>query len=238
MELAVPEPLPTVLIPGLLCSARLYAAQIPALWRFGPVTVADHTRDESMAAIARRILAQAPPRFALIGLSMGGYIASELLRQAPERVAKVALLDTGSRADDPERSARRDRQIAMAREGRLAEVADMLWPLLVHASRLNDEDLKWAVHIMADETGPDAFVRQQTALKTRPDSRPGLAAIRCSALVLVGDGDALTPPDLAQEIAGGIAGARLVIVPECGHLSTLERPEAVNRALAEWMETT
>jgi pimeloyl-ACP methyl ester carboxylesterase len=230
------DPLATVLVPGLLCSARLYAAQVPALWRFGPVTVADHRRDDSMAAIARRILAHAPPRFALVGLSMGGYIAFEVLRQAPERVARVALLDTGSRADDPERSARRDRQIELARVGRLAEVVDALLPLFLHRTRHGDEDLNWAVHIMADETGPEAFVRQQTALKTRPDSRPGLPGIRVPALVLVGDGDELTPQQLAEEIAAGIPGARLVVVPECGHLSTLERPEAVNRALIEWME--
>jgi pimeloyl-ACP methyl ester carboxylesterase len=232
----MPEPLPTVLVPGLNCSARLYAPQIPALWRFGPVTVADHLRDDTMAAIGRRILAEAPPKFALVGLSMGGYIALELLRQAPERIARVALLDTGSRADDPERTARREAQIALARAGRLAEVVDMLWPLLVHRSRHDDEDLRWAVHIMADETGPDAFIRQQTALMSRPDSRPGLGTIRCPALVLVGDGDELTPPALSEEIVAGIAGSRLVVVPECGHLSTLERPEAVNRALVEWME--
>ncbi len=89
--------LPVVLIPGLNCSARLYAEQIPVLWRFGPVTVADHRRDDTMAAIARRILAAAPPRFALAGLSMGGYIAFEIMRQAPQRVAKLALLDTGAR---------------------------------------------------------------------------------------------------------------------------------------------
>ena len=231
------DPLATVLVPGLLCSARLYAAQVPVLWRFGPVTVADHRRDDSMEAIARRILAHAPPRFALVGLSMGGYIAFEVLRQAPERVARVALLDTGSRADDPERSARRDRQIELARAGRLAEVVDALLPLFLHRTRHADEDMNWAVHIMADETGPEAFVRQQTALKTRPDSRSGLPGIRVPALVLVGDGDELTPPQLAEEIAAGIPGARLVVVPECGHLSTLERPEAVNRALVEWMES-
>ncbi len=90
----VADPLPIVLIPGLTCTPRLYAEQIPALWQFGPVTIADHTRDESMAAIARRILAAAPPRFALAGLSMGGFISFEIMRQAPERVAKLALLDT------------------------------------------------------------------------------------------------------------------------------------------------
>src|SRR6185436_3376359 len=105
------EPLPTVLIPGLLCTPRLYAEQLPSLWRFGSVTVADHTRDDSMPGIARRILAQAPPKFALIGLSMGGYVAFEVQRQAPERVAKLALLDTTARPDAPEQTEQRKRQI-------------------------------------------------------------------------------------------------------------------------------
>ena len=113
------EALPIMLIPGLTCSARLYAEQIPALWRFGPVMVADHTRDDSMAAIARRILAAAPPRFALAGLSMGGYIAFEILRQAPERVAKLALLDTGARAETPEQTERRK---APSRSPRVAAI--------------------------------------------------------------------------------------------------------------------
>src|SRR5690606_21478070 len=185
------QPLPTVLVPGLNCSARLYAAQIPTLWRFGPVTVADHTRDDSMATIAARILADAPPRFALVGLSMGGYIAFEILRQAPERVARVALLDTRSRAHAPQQTEPRNKQIALAQSGRFAEVVDLLWPLLVHRDRQDDADLKLLVRMMADETGPEAFVRQQTALKARPDSRPNLPAIRCPALVAVGDGDTL-----------------------------------------------
>ena len=108
------EPLPTMLVPGLLCSPRLYAGQIPHLWRFGPVTVADHRRDETLDAIAHRILAAAPPKFALVGLSMGGYIAYAILRAAPERVAKLALLDTAARADTPEQTERRKAQIALA----------------------------------------------------------------------------------------------------------------------------
>src|SRR6202050_2811455 len=101
------DALPVVLVPGLNCSARLYAEQVPALWQFGPVTVADHRRDDSMAAFARRILASAPPRFALAGLSMGGYIAFEVIRQASDRVTKLALLDTGARPEVPERTAQR-----------------------------------------------------------------------------------------------------------------------------------
>jgi pimeloyl-ACP methyl ester carboxylesterase len=231
----MPEPLPIVLVPGLNCSALLYAEQVPALWRFGPVTVADHRHDESMDAIAARILASAPPRFALAGLSMGGYIALAMLFKAPERVARLALLDTGARADAPERAEGRRALIALAESGRFSEVADRLFPVFVHRNRHGDAALRQTVRLMAEENGPEAFVRQQKAIMTRPDCRPRLGSIRCPTLVLVGDGDELTPPALSQELAAGIPGARLVVVPDCGHLSTLERPEAVNAALAAWL---
>jgi pimeloyl-ACP methyl ester carboxylesterase len=234
---ALTDSLPIVLVPGLNCSARLYAEQIPALWRFGPVTVADHTRDDSMTAIAARILAAAPPRFALAGLSMGGYIAMEMTRQAPQRAVKLALLDTGARPETVEQTKGRQRRIELSKAGRFAETVDAHFPLVVHRNRHGDEALKHLVHTMAEETGPDAFLRQQQAIIGRPDARPGLAAIKCPTLVLVGDGDELTPPALAQEIAGGISGARLVVIADCGHLSTLERPEAVMAAMVEWMES-
>ena len=233
----LPDALPMVLIPGLTCSARLYAEQIPALWQFGPVMVADHRRDDSMAAIARRILAAAPPRFALAGLSMGGYIAFEIMRQAPERIAKLALLDTGARGDTPEQTERRKIVIALAKSGRYAEVPDIAFPVYVHRNRHGDAALKRLVRTMAEETGPDAFLRQQQAIIGRPDSRPGLAAIACPTLVLVGEGDEATPPELAREIAAGISGSRLVMIPDSGHLSTLEQPQAVTAALVEWMRS-
>jgi pimeloyl-ACP methyl ester carboxylesterase len=231
------DALPVVLIPGLTCSARLYAEQIPALWQFGPVMVADHTRDDSMMTIARRILAAAPPRFALAGLSMGGYIAFEIMRQAPARVVKLALLDTGARGDTPEQTERRKVVIAVAKSGRYAEVPDIAFPVYVHRNRHGDVALKRLVRTMAEETGPDAFLRQQQAIVGRPDSRPGLAAIRCPTLVLVGEGDEATPPELAREIAAGISGSRLVLIPDSGHLSTLEQPQAVTQALVEWMRS-
>ncbi len=231
------EPLPVVLIPGLLCSARLYAAQIPALWPCGPVTIADHTRDETMTAIARRILAAAPARFALAGLSMGGYISFEILRQAPQRVVKLALLDTTARADTPEAMAARRAQIAQVVAGGLAEVADAQFMRLVHPLRREDADLREINRLMAWEVGAEGFVRQQTAIIGRVDSRPMLKDIRCPALVLVGEADSLTPPDRAAEMAHGIPGAQLLEVPECGHLSTLERPEVVTHALLEWLQS-
>jgi pimeloyl-ACP methyl ester carboxylesterase len=232
----VTEPLAVVLIPGLLASARLYAQQIPELWRSGAVTVADHTRDDSMTAIARRILAGAPAHFALVGLSMGGYIAFEILRQAPERVVKLALLDTSARADTPEQSAARREHMALASGGRLEEVVDAIFARAVHATRRADAELRALNRLMAEDVGSAAFLRQQTAIMGRSDSRPTLGSIRAPTLVLVGEGDEVTPPALAAEIAQAIPAARLVSVPLCGHLSTLERPREVTTALLAWLQ--
>jgi pimeloyl-ACP methyl ester carboxylesterase len=227
--------MPLLLVPGLTCSARLYAPQIPVLWPHGPVMVADHRQDDHIDAVARRILDNAPPRFALAGLSMGGYIAFAMMRLAPERILRLALLDTSARADTPEQSAARHAQIAMTQAGRFAEIPELSMPRYVHPNRQSDPAVTGAVRRMAEDTGPDAFIRQLRAIMSRPDSRPMLSAIRCPTLVLVGEDDAATPPDLAREIAAGIAGARLVVVPDCAHLSTLEQPEAVNAALIDWL---
>jgi len=231
----VSEPLAVVLIPGLLLSARLYAQQIPELWRRAPVMVAAHTRDDSMAAIARRILAAAPARFALVGLSMGGYIAFEILRQAPERVARLALLDTMATPDTPEVSAARRTQMALAETGNLGAVVGNLFPRLVHPARHDDAELRALIDAMAADVGVQGYLRQQRANLARPDSRPTLAAIGCPTLVLVGEQDALTPPERAVEMARGVGGARLVRLPDCGHLSALERPREVTQALLDWL---
>jgi pimeloyl-ACP methyl ester carboxylesterase len=189
-----------------------------------------------MAALASRILADAPPRFALAGLSMGGYICFELARQAPDRIARLALLDTTARPDTPELTQRRRAQIALARSGRFAEVADQQFPLLIHPSRHGDPAIRELVRLMADETGPEAFIRQQQAIISRADSRPGLGAIGCPTLVLVGDADRLTPPELSVEITDGIPGARLIVVAGSGHLTPLDQPEQVTKALVEWLQ--
>src|SRR5450830_694789 len=171
------QSLPLVLVPGLTCTARLYGPQIAALWPFRQVAVADHRRDADMAAIAARILKDAPPRFALAGLSMGGYIAFAMLRLAPERIARLALLDTSARPETPEQSAGREKFIAMAQAGKLADVVETLTPRFLHRNRHGDETLKRIVREMAADTGPEAFVRQQRAIMARLDSRPLLATI-------------------------------------------------------------
>jgi len=231
------DSLATLCIPGLACSPRLYAEQIPHLWTLGPVMVGQHSLHESMADIARSILASAPERFALIGLSMGGYVSFEILRQAPERVVKLALLDTSARPDTIEQTAARRAQISQIGKVPVGTLIDAIFPRLVDKSRHADAQLRQAIRQMAEEVGGSGFIRQQTAIMGRPDSRPMLGTIRCPTLVLVGEGDELTPPPVAEEIAKGIAGAALVKVPDCGHCSTLEQAERVTRALMDFLRS-
>lgn len=225
---------PVVFIPGLLCTEILYAPQIAA-FSDHPILVADHKGHDSIAAIAENVLEKAPDRFALTGLSMGGYVAMEIMRVAPERVSRLALLNTNSRPDLPEQSERRRFLMELAKKKDFKKVPHLLYPGFVHEKREEDQDLLSTVVEMAMETGPDAFIRQQTALINRIDSRPQLADIKCPTLVLVGDGDRLTPPDLAKEIHGLIPGSHLAIVEGAGHLSTLEEPEKVTAELLRWM---
>lgn len=227
--------MPILLVPGLASSPRIYAPVIPALWRFGPVTVANHIRDDNMAVIARRILAEAPPRFALAGHSMGGYIAFEIMRQAPERVAKLALINTQARPDTAEASEKRRSSIARVREGGLHEVLDELFPLLFHPSRADDVTLRRLLHDMGNDVRAEGFINHQTAIMARSDSRPTMAAIKCPTLILTGDQDRLIPNTLSKEMAEGIAGAKLLIIPDCGHCPQSESPDVTTDALAEWL---
>jgi pimeloyl-ACP methyl ester carboxylesterase len=203
------------------------------------VTVADHRHGgDDMASIAAAILADAPPRFALAGLSMGGYIAFAMMHQAPERIAKLALLDTSARPDTSEQKEARHKLIALAQAGKLNDVVDTLTPRFLHPDHAGNDTLKGTIREMARDTGADAFVNQCKAVMSREDSRPLLVEIGCPTLVLVGDADIVTPPEFSKEIAADILGSKLVVVPNCGHLSTIEKPDAVNKAMAEWLMGT
>ena len=232
----MPNTLPVVLVPGLACSPRIYTPQVPDLWRVAPVHLANHARGGDMAAIARRILAEAPLRFSLAGHSMGGYIVLEMYRQAPERIARLALLSTSARPETPEAAERRRHLIAEVKAGNYRKVVDGLFEKFVHPSRARDEGLRRIVLDMADDVGPDAFVWQLEAIMTRADSRPTLAQIRCPALVLTSDTDNMVPTEFSTELADGIAGAKLVRIPDCGHLPQLEKPQAMTDALLDWLE--
>lgn len=227
---------PLVLLPGMMCDARLFAPQTAALADAAEVSVGEITAHDGMDALADAVLAEAPQRFALGGLSMGGIVALAIVARAPERVTRLALLDTNHRPDPPERRPVRDRQIAEVRAGRLREVLiEEMKPNYLGRASARDRDLLDLVAAMGDALGPEVFVRQSLALRNRPDRTAALAAYPGPTLVLCGSEDRLCPPERHREMASLARDATLVIVPEAGHLSTLERPEAVNAALRSWL---
>ncbi|MCL6713598.1 alpha/beta fold hydrolase [Pseudomonas sp. R2.Fl] len=229
------SPRPTLLLlPGLLCDARLWRDQAEDLADLAEISVPDLTLDDSVGAMAARVLAQAPARFALGALSMGGYVAFEILRQAPQRVERLALLSTSARADPPKRAAVRRASLAMAERGRFAGVTRKLLPQLVHASRV-DTPVGEEVMAMAERVGRDAFLRQQRAILERPDSQPLLSTLSMPTVVGVGDDDRMTAPEESRILQTGIAGARLHVFADCGHLPPMEKPRETNDLLRAWL---
>jgi pimeloyl-ACP methyl ester carboxylesterase len=225
-----------ILIPGLLNTADLWRDQTAGLADTSEIYVtSEHYAYDNIPEIAARILQRAPERFALAGLSMGGYIAFEILRQALARVTKLALLDTTARPDAPEKAVQRRETIRVAREHGLQRVRESMQPNLLHAKHLKDQSILLRLGRMAEQVGVDGFERQQTAIMDRVDSRPLLQEIHCPTLVLCGRQDTLTPMELAQEMADGIANSRLIVVEECGHLSAIEQPARVTDAMREWL---
>lgn len=219
-------------LPGLLCDARLWRHQMTA---YPQAQIADLTQDDHVDAMAYRALADMPGRFALCGLSMGGYVALAIMRLAPERVTRLALFDTSARADTPEQVRRRRVLMAMTRGNRFRGVTPRLLPQLLHPDHLSNEKLTQDVLDMAEAVGRDAFLRQQHAILQRPDSLALLAGIAVPAVVAVGDGDVLTPPALAAEMASLIPNATLHIIANAGHLAPMEQPAAVNDILRDWI---
>jgi pimeloyl-ACP methyl ester carboxylesterase len=222
-------------MPGLLCDARLWRDQIAALGDIAHATVADLTCDSSLDDMARRALQAMPGRFALCGLSMGGYAAMALLRLAPQRVTRLCLMDTSARPDSAEQTRRRRGLMAMSRNNRFRGVTPRLLPMLLHPDRLTEAELTRTVLDMAERVGRDAFLRQQTAILNRPDCRPYLPAIGVPSAVVVGSDDLLTPSDHAAEMAALIPGATLHVIAASGHLVPLERPREVSSIMRSWL---
>jgi pimeloyl-ACP methyl ester carboxylesterase len=228
--------IPLLLIPGMMCDARLYGPQVAALSGRRALHLAPITAHDTIEALAADILRHAPLRFALLGLSMGGIVAMEIAAQAPERVHRLALLDTNPRAEAPEVRARREPQIAKAREGRLREVMrDEMKPNYL-ADGPRRQDILDLCMEMALALGPEVFERQSRALASRPDQQETLARVAVPTLVLMGEHDILCPRDRHELMHALVPGSRLEIVPGAGHLPTLERPEATTAAIARWLE--
>lgn len=225
-----------LLLPGLLEDADLFAEVVEGLRGAADCVVADLTRADTIAALARSALEQAPEGpLLLAGHSMGGYVALEAMRQAPGRVAALALLNTHARPDSPESTENRRRLMALA-DSDFEAVVEALLPKLMTAAHLEDPGLTGTIGAMALATGKEAFKRQQAAIIGRIDSRPHLGAIRCPTLVVAGREDAIMPLGWLEELAGGIPGARLEVLEACGHVAPIEQPGRVAALMREWAQ--
>lgn len=226
---------PIVFVPGLLCTEIMWQPQIAEFSGRHETTVAETKLDNSIDAMAARILADAPDQFALAGLSMGGYVAFEMMRQAPERVTRLALLDTRATCDTAVETERRRDMLALAGKGRFHGVTDRLMPLLVHPDRLSETDLTGDIKQMARDVGPDGFARQTEAIMNRRDSRDTCMEIAVPSLVLCGRQDKVTPLHQHEEMANLLPDVEMVVIEDCGHMSTMERPAETNAALQRWL---
>ena len=227
---------PLVFVPGMMCDARLFVPQISVLSARCAVMVAALTGADSMAGLARRVLADSPPRFALAGLSVGGIVALEVLRQAPQRVERLALLDTNPLAETEAAKARRAPQMEAAQAGRLRDVMrDEMKPNYLVDGPRKPEILDLCMQ-MAEALGPQVFVNQSIALRDRPDQTDTLRGYAGKALVLCGRHDRLCPVDRHELMHDLLANSRLDIVEKAGHLPTLEQPETTTAALIRWLE--
>lgn len=228
---------PLILLPGLACDAALFRDQLPALAAHVPVRVADvHRRADTIEAMAALLLAEHPGPLRLAGASMGGIVALEAHAQAPGRVEAMALLGTSARADTPEVVALRSAAIELYEQGRAEEVLRANVGFVFHSSRHGDAALVDDYLLMTlERAGAADLARQNRALVARADRRATLPAIRCPLLVMCGEGDVLTPPECAREIAAAVPQARYVELPQCGHMLTWERPAEVTAALLDWL---
>lgn len=226
---------PLLLLPGLLCDQALWAHQVRDLSDIADCRVANLTGADEIGALAEAVLAGAPARFALAGLSMGGYVAFEIMRRAPERVTRLCLVDTSARPDTDEQRLRRQAMLKLAQIGKFRGMSPRLLAMQVHPGHVDMPEIGDVVLAMTERVGRDAFCRQQAAILSRSDSRPGLPRIQVPTLVIVGADDQMTPPDRSQEMADLITGAKLNVLSHCGHLAPLEQPAAVSALMREWL---
>jgi pimeloyl-ACP methyl ester carboxylesterase len=224
-----------VLLPGLLNTGRVFEQQIEALSGIADCIVPELWHHDSVAAMAEATLELSPERFALVGFSMGGYVAFEIMRRARQKVDRLALIDTQARPDSAESKARRRGLLEQTKIGRFHGVQRSLLPQLVHSRNVDNAAITQPIFDMAREIGADGFVREQTAIIARPDSRPLLVDIDVPTVVVAGRQDQVTPLQRSEEMAADIATSRLVVLEECGHMSPLEKPAEVTAALRRWL---
>jgi pimeloyl-ACP methyl ester carboxylesterase len=220
------------LVPGLVSDEQVWRHQSAALADFGEVRIPVLREFSTLEGMARHILDGAPESFAIAGHSMGGRVALEVCRLAPERVARLALLDTGVHPAAPEEEGKRMALVDLARREGMAAMAKKWLPPMLHPAHMALYD---ALLPMICRYRPDQFENQQRALFTRPDAQPVLARVNGPALVLCGREDLWSPVKQHEEMAAAIRGAELSVIEQCGHMCTVEQPEAVTAAMRDWM---
>lgn len=226
-----------ILLPGLLCDDELWREQVLALQGSVDCRVADLTRHTTMAELAASVLAAAPQTFALAGFSFGGYVAQEIARQAPHRIERLALLNTSIRADTAERATTRTAMIkAASLPGAFRGITNRLLPTFIHPDRLTDAALVDRIKTMTLRLGRDVFVRQSAM--AREDGEAALRALTCSIEIICGDSDALTPLGDHRALADLLPTAHLTVIAHSGHMTPMERPDAVSAALHAWLRRT
>ena len=221
---------PVIFLPGSLCDERVFADQLREIDQ--PCEVADLTLDDSIAAMAIRVLRAAPPRFALVGLSMGGIVASEIARLASERVLAMALLDTNLGVADDLQLRTRRRWASDVRSGRFAQVVEELVPALT----ISPEAHGPLIVEMATAVGPAGFLRQNEALLHRRDQLSSVSRFQGPILIACGSDDRLCSPRVHADLAARFAHARLLVVEQAGHLSSIDQPVALTRGLTDWLD--
>jgi pimeloyl-ACP methyl ester carboxylesterase len=227
---------PTILLlPGLLCDANVWTAQIEALRPHAHVRVADFSQHDSLEAMARSALSMVEGPIIAIGHSMGARVAMEMVHLEPERIQKLALIDTGidSRRDGEE--AKRQVLVDLAFGEGMGALADRWLPPMVHADRVEDQALLAPLREMVMRATPEQHQRQIRALLNRPNLMPRLADIACPTLVMVGRQDRWSPLAQHEEMAARIPNAELVVIEDSGHMTLLEQPEQVSDALLRWL---
>ncbi len=225
-----------VLLPGLAGDAVMWQAQVQALHEFGPQVTDVHMRFRTIRDMAAALLSEHQGPLVLCGASMGGIVAMEAARQAPERLRGLALLGTTARPETDDMRQLREAAIELFEQGRAAEVIEPNVALAFHPDQAADRALARRYVEFVLRAGARQLIDQNRAIISRPDARRHLAGIRCPALVMCGDADQLTPPELSREIAGLVPGAELVMVPRCGHMLTMEQPGFVNATLQRWLQ--
>ena len=228
--------LPLVLLPGSMCDARLFAPQVASFSAGRTIVLPSLSLDDAVGAMAARVLAEAPPRFALLGLSLGGIVAMEVARRAPDRVERLALLDTNHLPEPPEVAETRAGYVTRARAGDLEGVMrDELKPRYLADGPRKAETLDLCMR-MALDLGADVFERQSRAISARPDQSGTLPTLAMPALVLCGAEDRLCPPERHDAMAALMPNARRVTIEGAGHLPVLERPSETNAAIQDWLD--